>query len=78
MKRKELLLMLDEGLTTEEVPTMVNLMEVEELINNIDITKEVKTKLKESINVLKKQTINHSKLYSDMIKSVLKSDKNEY
>ena len=78
MKKKELLLMLNEGLTTEEVPSMINLEEIKDFIDNITMDDKTKKKIMDKIKILEQQTIFHSSAFSKMVKEVLKSDKDEY
>ena len=78
MDKKELLLMLDEGVTTEEVPTLTNLGDITELVTNSDIDKKTKNKIMDGIKVMRTQTIFHSNEFSRMMRETIRSEKNEY
>ena len=78
MKKNELLLFLEEGLTIEEVPLLTLLDEIDGLIENYNYDAATKKYLKQGIGLLKRETIEHSKLFTELLSAVTKSDKNEY
>lgn len=78
MKKEEMFLLLSEGLSIEEIPNLTNLDELEDLIEKIDFDAATKGKLTGWIKYLKKDTVKHSKSFTEMIRSVAKSKKDEY
>ena len=78
MKKKELMLFLEEGLTIEEVPLLTVLDEINDIIEKSNYGDAIKKELKQGINQMKRETINHSKLFTELLSSATKSDKNEY
>jgi len=78
MKKNELMLFLEEGLTIEEVPLLTLLDEINDLIKNYSYDAATKKEFKQGINLLKKETIDHSRLFTELLSKVTKSDKNEY
>ncbi len=78
MKKDEVLLLLEEGVSIEEVPTLINLDELEELIDWLQFDPSFKKELMKGIRHLKKETIQHSRFFNELAKYVLKSDKNGY
>jgi len=78
MDKDRLVSFLVEALTIEEVPALTKLAQVESLISQSDLDEEVKCKVFDSIRVLRQESVEHSKVFSDLLTMVLKSDKNEY
>ena len=77
MKKREIILLLEEGLSIEEIPTLTNLNELEELIDKANLDRITASEIKKRVSHLKKETINHAKIFSKDIKLVAKS-KNEF
>ena len=77
MKKREIILLLEEGLSIEEIPTLTNLDELEELIDKSNLDRITASEIKKRVGYLKKETINHAKIFSKGIKLVVKS-KNEF
>lgn len=73
MKKDELILMLEEGLSLEEIPILNKLEEVEDLINQTGFDNEIEKKLKQITKHLKKETIEHSRIFSNLIKDAVKT-----
>lgn len=77
MKKNDIILLLDEGLSIEEIPTLTNLYELQSLIDSASFDKATALKIKKKINHLRKETINHARIFSRDIKLITKS-KNEF
>lgn len=73
MEKDELILILDEGLSIEELPTLTNLDDIAELVDGLDFDKATRSKLAKGINKLKRDTLNHAKILSKDLKRVAKS-----
>jgi dihydroorotate dehydrogenase len=67
-KKEEIISLLTEGLTSEEIPTITNLKEVEEIINRANFNSETSDKLKKRLKQLERETIWHANAFSKMIK----------
>jgi len=52
--------------------------EIDGLIENYNYDAATKKYLKQGIGLLKRETIEHSKLFTELLSAVTKSDKNEY
>ena len=70
MEKEELVQFLTEGLSAEEIPTMGTLNELKILVINSDLDDTNKKKIMEGINKLIKDTLWHSKAFSNMMKKV--------
>lgn len=70
MDKDNLIRMLNEGLSVEEIPTISNLEELKELIESSNIDAEIKKRFHKNIEQLIKDTIWHSKAFSNMIRDV--------
>jgi len=70
-------LFLEEGLSIEEIPTLTNLDELEELIDKANLDRITASEIKKRVDHLRKETINHARIFSKDIKLVTKS-KNEF
>ena len=68
MKKEELIAMLSEGLTIEEIPTISNLEEIKELVAKSNLSPDIKKRLDKNIAILLRDTITHSKAFSKLIK----------
>jgi len=73
MKKEEMILILNEGLSVEELPTLTNLDEIEELIDRLDFDKTMRSKLAKGISKLKIDTLIHARIFSKDLKLVAKS-----
>lgn len=70
MDKNDLIRMLNEGLSVEEIPTISNLEELKELVENSNLDSDIKKKIHKNIDQLIKDTIWHSKAFSSMIRDV--------
>ncbi|VVB82920.1 Uncharacterised protein [uncultured archaeon] len=68
MKKEKLISLLNEGLSVEEIPTITNLKEIEEVVKKFNFDAETSKKLNEKIQRLEKETIGHANAFSSMIK----------
>jgi len=72
MKKERLISLLNEGLSVEEIPTITNLKEIEELIKKLNFDAETNKKLNEKLQLLERETIGHANAFSSMIKITAK------
>ena len=72
MKKEEMILILNEGLSIEELPTLTNLDDIVELVDSLDFDKATRSKLVKSMNKLKRDTLNHARILSKDLKRVAK------
>lgn len=72
MKKEKLISLLDEGLSVEEIPTITNLREIEEVIKKIKFDSETNEKLAKGIQKMESETIGHANAFSFMIKTAAK------
>jgi hypothetical protein len=72
MDSEELLLRLDEALTMEEIPVLVKLYELERLAGLLDLDPSTSELLKSGLYRLRKDSVSHSKTFSELIGYVLK------
>jgi len=68
MKKEELIPLLNEGLSVEELPTITNLKEIEVLIEKMNFNPKTKEEIMKGIKHLEKETIGHAEAFSHMIK----------
>jgi hypothetical protein len=73
MERNELLLRLDDALTLEEVPVMVRIHDVEELVKKADFDPAVKERILRGLNRMRSDSITHARTFSELIGYVLRS-----
>lgn len=78
MKKNELLKQLTEGLSLEEIPTLVNFCEIEDLVSNADFDKELKEEVSEKLEAFRDETSTHAKYFARMMKYVGETEKDEY
>jgi hypothetical protein len=72
MKKEKLIFFLNEGLSVEEIPTITNIKEIEEIIKKVNFDEKTSKKLNEGLQHLEKETINHANAFSSMIKTATK------
>jgi hypothetical protein len=72
MNRDELLLQLDDALTMEEVPMMVRIHELEELVKKSDFDPIVREELLGGLNRLRVDSITHARTFSELMGYVLR------
>lgn len=72
MKKDELVKLLNEGLSVEEIPMISDLVELKDMVLNSNLDESVKEKMMEHINYLIKDTLWHAKIFSDLIRDALK------
>jgi len=78
MKKDELIPLLIEGFTFEEVSNLTKLSKIKGMIENLNFDDETKNKLNSMFDELRNDTLKHVETFSDMIKDVEKSKKDEY
>lgn len=72
MEKDELVKLLNEGLSVEEIPMISNLVELKYIVPNSNLDDSVKKKMMENINYLIKDTLKHARTFSDLVKDALK------
>lgn len=72
MEKEELVKMFNEGVSAEEIPVMSYLEELKDLIENSNLEKSIKEKMKENTKRLINDTIRHSKIFTELIRGVQK------
>ena len=70
MEKGELVRMLSEGLSTEELPMISNLLELEELVKASNLNDPIKKRLLANIKTLTNDTIDHAKIFNSLIREV--------
>ncbi len=78
MKKDDVILFLEEGMTIEEIPMLELIDEILELVKQSNFDNASKKRIETGMAILKSETINHSHLFVESLKSVTKSAKNEY
>ena len=68
MEKGELVRMLSEGLSTEELPMISNLLELEELVKASNLNDQIKKRLLKNIKILTNDTIDHAKIFNSLIR----------
>ncbi len=72
------ILLMEEALSIEEIPMLVQIDEIGAMIENSDFDKETKDRLSELSNRLKNETIEHARSFNELIKYMVDSGKNEF
>ena len=70
MKNEEIIKMLNEGLSLEEIPTISNLEELKGLIEQSNLDNSIKLNLNKRLNCLIKDTLNHAKIITNLIQEI--------
>ena len=70
MKREEIIRMLTEGLSVEEISTVSNLEELRTLIEGSDLDDRAKKKMLRNLEHLLNETIEHSRTFTELIREV--------
>jgi len=78
MKKEAAILLLSEGISVEEIPTLINLSELLDLVKKGDFDSATRKKLNKGLKRLNKDSIRHAESFNNMLKFVAKSKKNEY
>ena len=78
MEKSELMQFLSQALSNEEISSLSTLDEIEELLSNCTFENGVQGQIMAHIQYLRSETISHSKSFSDIMKTVVQSKKNEF
>ena len=78
MKREKALLLLEEALTIEEVPNFTNLEDLRIMIDNLNFDDKIKKELRKKLDTLIIASRKHAKTYTELIKYVAKTKKQQF
>lgn len=67
MDKKEIIKILEEGLSLEEISTISNLEELKDAVDKSNIDSNVKKELIKRINILVKDTLSNAKTFAGLI-----------
>ena len=72
MKNRDLIKMLSESLSIEEIPMISNLEELRGLVNNSSLDSSAKAKMLKHMGHLIKDTLQHARIITGLIKGAVK------
>jgi len=72
MKNKDIIKMLSESLSIEEIPMISNLEELRGLVNNSSLDDYAKAKMLKHIGHLIKDTLQHARIITRLMKGAVK------
>ena len=72
MKNRDIIKMLSESLSIEEIPMISNLEELRGLVNNSSLDDSAKAKMLKHIGHLIKDTLQHARIITGLIKGAVK------
>ena len=72
MKNRDLIKMLSESLSVEEIPVISNLEELKAIVDNSNISGLAKAKMLKHIDHLIKDTLQHARIITRLIKGAVK------
>lgn len=78
MEKAELISVLNEALSLEEVPSLTSLMELRSMIESSSIADGKKRKFLDCVEFMTVDTVKHSKLFSSLLSYVVNSKKDEF
>ncbi len=78
MNREEIISLLDEAITIEEVSTIENLASIREKMGQLGFDEDVRRRLDSHINTLVDESAKHSKMFSEHLVRVIKSGENDW
>jgi hypothetical protein len=78
IKKDVALGMLEQGLSFEEIPNFSNINDLENLVDESDLDKEIKLKVRKKLLKLKTESANHSKMINELMIYLLRSKANEF
>ncbi len=78
IKKDTTLGLLEQELSFEEIPNFTNLNDIETLIEDSDLDKEVRLKLRKILLKVRNESANHSKILNELMIYVLRSKSDEF
>lgn len=78
MKKNELLSFLNTGISNEEIGALALCREIIEMVDNSNLDEKSKVEIKERLNLLIKDSLEHAKLFTSLLKDVLASEEDEF
>ncbi|MFQ6129438.1 MAG: hypothetical protein ACE5OT_01340 [Candidatus Hadarchaeaceae archaeon] len=78
MKKNELLSILNDSISFEEIGTIAICREITEMIDNSSLDEKNKIEIKRRLNFLIKGSLKHAKMFASLLKEVLASEEDEF
>jgi len=66
--------LLEEGISMEEIPTLTNLKKMKEILHSTSMDEDVKRKLLKKIRKIQSDSIKHSSIFNKMLGEVEKDE----
>lgn len=78
MKRNELLSFLNASVSNEEIGTIAICREIIEMVDSSNLDEKSKLEIKGRLNFLIKDSLEHAKMFTSLLKEVLGSKEDEF
>jgi len=78
MKRNELLSLLNASVSNEEIGTIAICREIIEMVDSSNLDEKSKLEIEGRLNFLIKDSLEHSKIFTSLLKDVLASEEDEF